>query len=115
MRPRALLSWSSGKDSAFALSALRERGDVDVVGLVTTFNEAAGRVAMHGVRRDLVEAQARAAGLPLWSVGRAPKASRRSPLATSTSPTFAPTASGSSPAPVSHRCSRSGDRPRTRR
>jgi len=68
MRPRALLSWSSGKDSAFALSVLRERGDVDVVGLVTTFNEAAGRVAMHGVRRDLVEAQARAAGLPIWPV-----------------------------------------------
>ncbi len=68
MRPRALLSWSSGKDSAFALSVLRKRGDVDVVGLVTTFNEAADRVAMHGVRRALVEAQARAAGVPLWPV-----------------------------------------------
>ena len=68
MRPRALLSWSSGKDSAFALSVLRERGDVDVVGLVTTFNAAADRVAMHGVRRDLVDAQARSAGLPLWPV-----------------------------------------------
>jgi uncharacterized protein (TIGR00290 family) len=68
MRPRALLSWSSGKDSAFALHVLRQRGDVDVVGLVTTFNEAADRVAMHGVRRTLVEAQARAAGLPIWPV-----------------------------------------------
>jgi uncharacterized protein (TIGR00290 family) len=68
VRPKALLSWSSGKDSAWALHVLRERGDVDVVGLVTTFNEAAGRVAMHAVRRELVEAQARATGLPLWPV-----------------------------------------------
>ena len=68
MRPRALVSWSSGKDSAFALHVLRERGEIDVVGLVTTFNQAADRVAMHGVRRELVEAQARAAGVPLWPV-----------------------------------------------
>lgn len=67
-RPRVLLAWSSGKDSAWALHVLRQRGDVDVLGLVTTFNEAAGRVAMHAVRRDLVEAQAAAAGLPLWPV-----------------------------------------------
>nr|WP_238602941.1 adenine nucleotide alpha hydrolase [Fimbriiglobus ruber] len=63
-----LLSWSSGKDSAWALHVLRQRGEVDVVGLVTTFNEAFGRVAMHAVRAELVEAQAASAGLPLWKV-----------------------------------------------
>jgi uncharacterized protein (TIGR00290 family) len=68
VRPQALLAWSSGKDSAWSLHALRQRGEVEVVGLLTTFNEAADRVAMHAVRRELVEAQARAAGLPLWPV-----------------------------------------------
>jgi uncharacterized protein (TIGR00290 family) len=63
-----LLSWSSGKDSAWALHVLRARPDVQVAGLVTTINEAFDRVAMHGVRRRLVEAQAAAAGLPLWTV-----------------------------------------------
>jgi uncharacterized protein (TIGR00290 family) len=62
------LSWSSGKDSAWALHVLRRQPGVEVVGLATTFNEAAGRVAMHAVRRELVEAQARTAGLPLWPV-----------------------------------------------
>lgn len=62
---RVLLSWSSGKDSAWTLHALRRQG-VDVVGLLTSFNEAADRVSMHAVRRALVEAQAHAAGLPLW-------------------------------------------------
>jgi len=65
---RVLLSWSSGKDSAWTLHLLRQERDVEVVGLLTTFNEAADRVAMHAVRRVLVEAQARAAGLPLWPV-----------------------------------------------
>jgi uncharacterized protein (TIGR00290 family) len=68
VKPKALLSWSSGKDSAWSLHVLRQRADVEVVGLATTFNEVADRVAMHAVRRELVEAQARAAGLPLWSV-----------------------------------------------
>jgi uncharacterized protein (TIGR00290 family) len=68
MKPKALLSWSSGKDSAWCLHVLRQQNEVEVVGLVTTFNEAANRVAMHAVRRELVEAQARAAGLPLWPV-----------------------------------------------
>lgn len=68
MRPRVLLSWSSGKDSAWALHVLRQRGEVEVVGLVTTVNEAFGRVAMHGVRAELVQAQADATGLPLWRV-----------------------------------------------
>lgn len=63
-----LLSWSSGKDSAWALHLLRQREDVNLVGLLTTFNKAANRVAMHAVRRELAEMQARAAGLPLWDV-----------------------------------------------
>jgi uncharacterized protein (TIGR00290 family) len=67
-RPRALLSWSSGKDGAWALDALRRRGDVEVVGLLTTIDEAANRVAMHAVRSELLRAQADAAGLPLWPV-----------------------------------------------
>ena len=68
MSCRALLSWSSGKDSAWSLYVLRQEPDVEVVGLLTTFNEAADRVAMHAVRRTLVEAQAAAARLPLWPV-----------------------------------------------
>ncbi len=50
------------------LHVLRQRDDVEVVGLLTTVNEAFGRVAMHGVRRDILRAQARAAGLPLWEI-----------------------------------------------
>ena len=65
---RILLSWSSGKDSAWSLHVLRQRGEYEVAGLLTTFNEAADRVAMHAVRRELVEQQADAAGLPLWAV-----------------------------------------------
>lgn len=68
MSTRVLLSWSSGKDSAWALHRLRQQPNVEVVGLLTTFNEAAERVAMHAVRRSLVEAQAAAAELPLWKV-----------------------------------------------
>lgn len=63
---KTLLSWSSGKDAAWALHLLRQRTDVNVVGLVTTINAAFDRVAMHGVRRALVEAQAEAVGLPLY-------------------------------------------------
>ena len=62
---RTLLSWSSGKDSAWSLHVLRRRPGIEVVGLVTTVNGAFDRVAMHGVRRALLEAQAAAAGLPL--------------------------------------------------
>jgi len=68
IQPRALLCWSSGKDSAWALHRLRERGDVDVVGLLTTINEIHARVAMHAVRLALLEAQADAVGLALWQV-----------------------------------------------
>ncbi|MCE1205166.1 MAG: adenine nucleotide alpha hydrolase [Holophagaceae bacterium] len=67
-RPKALLSWSSGKDAAWALQALRQTGEVEVVGLLTTTNAAFDRVAMHGVRETLLEAQADAVGLPLWKV-----------------------------------------------
>lgn len=65
---KVLLSWSSGKDSAWALHLLRQQPDIQVVALLTTFNSAADRVAMHAVRRALVEAQAERTGLPLWAV-----------------------------------------------
>ena len=68
MTQRVLLSWSSGKDAAWALHVLRQQPETEVVGFLTTFNEAADRVAMHAVRRSLVEAQAAAAGVPLWPV-----------------------------------------------
>lgn len=66
-RRKIVLSWSSGKDSAYALHVLAARDDVEVVGLLTTVN-ASERVAMHDVRRDLLHAQARATGLPLIEV-----------------------------------------------
>ncbi|MGH9447036.1 MAG: ATP-binding protein [Terriglobia bacterium] len=65
---KVLLSWSSGKDSAWTLHLLRQQPGVQVVALVTTFNSEANRVAMHAVRRALVEAQAERTGLPLWAV-----------------------------------------------
>ena len=66
--PNVLLSWSSGKDSAWSLHILRQRSDIQVVGLLTTINQAFERVAMHAVRTELVRAQAEAVGLPLWVV-----------------------------------------------
>ncbi len=68
MKPRILLSWSSGKDSAWTLHTLRQRGEVEVVGLLTTINTHFQRVAMHGTRYALLKAQADAARLPLWEV-----------------------------------------------
>jgi uncharacterized protein (TIGR00290 family) len=65
---KILLSWSSGKDSAWALHLLNQRYPGAVAGLLTTVNEAMDRVAMHGVRTAVLEAQARAAGLPLHVV-----------------------------------------------
>jgi uncharacterized protein (TIGR00290 family) len=62
------MSWSSGKDSAFALAAAREQGDLDVRALLVTLNAAADRVAMHAVRRTLLEQQAERLGLPLHVV-----------------------------------------------
>jgi len=67
-RPKVLASWSSGKDSAWALYVLRGQGAVEVVGLLTTVNQAVGRVAMHAVREELLDAQAVALGLPLIKV-----------------------------------------------
>jgi uncharacterized protein (TIGR00290 family) len=68
VKRKLLLSWSSGKDSAWALFCLQRRAEFEVAGLLTTLNAAFDRVAMHSTRRDLLEAQARAAGLPLYSV-----------------------------------------------
>jgi len=65
---RILLAWSSGKDSAWALHVLRQSGEYQIVGLLTTFNEIFDRVAMHGVRRELVQAQSTSVGVPLWPV-----------------------------------------------
>ena len=66
--PRVLLCWSSGKDSAWTLHVLRQRQEVEVVGLLTTINSVHARVSMHAVRMALLEAQAEAVGLPLWKV-----------------------------------------------
>ena len=68
MKERVLLSWSSGKDSAWALHEIRLADEVEVVGLLTTVTEPFDRVSMHGVRRQILQAQAAAAGLPLTEV-----------------------------------------------
>jgi uncharacterized protein (TIGR00290 family) len=65
---KVILSWSSGKDSAWTLHLFRQQPDIQVVALLTTFNAQADRVAMHAVRRALVEAQAERTGIPLWPV-----------------------------------------------
>ncbi|MFD0740279.1 ATP-binding protein [Lysobacter koreensis] len=62
---QVLLSWSGGKDAAWTLQALRQRAEVRVVGLLTTLTSGYERVAMHGIRRDVLHAQADAVGLPL--------------------------------------------------
>ena len=67
-KPRAWLAWSSGKDSAWALHRARREGHLDVVGLLTTVTEPFDRVSMHGVRVELLEAQAAATGLSLVKV-----------------------------------------------
>jgi uncharacterized protein (TIGR00290 family) len=64
---KILLSWSSGKDSAWALHVLR-RKDAPVAGLLTSINETAGRVSMHGVREEILRAQADAVQLPLYTI-----------------------------------------------
>jgi uncharacterized protein (TIGR00290 family) len=66
--PRILLSWSGGKDSAWALHLLRQQRQYEVVGLVTTLNGHFRRVAIHGYREALLDEQAAAAGLPVWKV-----------------------------------------------
>jgi uncharacterized protein (TIGR00290 family) len=68
MAKKILLSWSGGKDSAWALEVLSRSPDVSVAGLLTTFNREFDRVAMHAVRRQLIEAQAALIGMPLWNI-----------------------------------------------
>jgi uncharacterized protein (TIGR00290 family) len=63
-RPKALISWSSGKDSAFALHEVLRAGEFEVVGALTTVTENFGRVSIHGVRQEILRAQCEAAGLP---------------------------------------------------
>jgi uncharacterized protein (TIGR00290 family) len=63
-RPQALIAWSSGKDSAWALHEVRRTNEFDIVGALTTVTETFGRVCMHGVREELLQAQLAAAGLP---------------------------------------------------
>ena len=66
--PKCMVSWSSGKDSAWLIHVQRQRDDIEIGALLTTINEPAQRVAMHAVRVDLLEAQAEALGVPLWKV-----------------------------------------------
>lgn len=65
---KILLSWSGGKDSAWALHLLRKTGKFEVSGLLTTVNEQFRRVAIHGFREELLELQAERTGLPLWKI-----------------------------------------------
>lgn len=65
---KALVFWSSGKDSAYGLHVLRAQGEIDVVGLLTTVNRPARRIAVHAVRETLLTAQAQACGLPVKRV-----------------------------------------------
>ncbi len=67
-KKRVLLSWSSGKDSAWSLQVLRRDPEIEVVGLLTTVNVEFDRVAMHAVRRNLLQLQAEAAGIDPWIV-----------------------------------------------
>jgi uncharacterized protein (TIGR00290 family) len=67
-RPKAFVSWSSGKDSAYALWEVRNRGLVEIVGVLTTISEAYDRVAMHGVRQCLLDRQIAALNLPAIKV-----------------------------------------------
>jgi uncharacterized protein (TIGR00290 family) len=68
MPPKAYMSWSSGKDSAYALHEARRQGLAEIAGLLTTVNETYDRVAMHGVRHDLLDLQAAALGLPALKI-----------------------------------------------
>ena len=68
IRHKAVISWSTGKDSAFALHEVRLSGELDLVGILTTVTAAFGRVSMHGVRESLLDRQAEALGLPCWKI-----------------------------------------------
>jgi uncharacterized protein (TIGR00290 family) len=67
-RKRVLVSWSGGKDSAWALHLLQQSSEYEIAGLLTTVNQHFGRVAMHGFRKELLQRQAEATDLPLWAV-----------------------------------------------
>ena len=66
--PKAWIAWSSGKDAAWALHVVRQTGDIEIIGLLTTITEPFGRVSMHGVREELLAAQTKAVGLPVHRV-----------------------------------------------
>lgn len=65
MKKKALMSWSSGKDSAWALYRLQQDPDIEVVGLFCTVNQEFNRISMHGIRIELLQAQATSINLPL--------------------------------------------------
>src|ERR1700716_1827483 len=67
-RPKAIVSWSSGKDSAFALQQIRATEAFELVGILTTVTTAFHRVSMHGVREELLDAQATSLGLPCQKI-----------------------------------------------
>jgi uncharacterized protein (TIGR00290 family) len=67
-RPKAIMSWSTGKDSAYALHQIRQANDVEIVALMTTVASAFGRVSMHGVQETLLDRQAEALRLPCWKI-----------------------------------------------
>lgn len=64
-KKKTLVSWSSGKDSAWSLHVLRQSADVEVIGLMTTMNQLYQRISIHAVRCELLQRQAEAVGLPL--------------------------------------------------
>lgn len=68
MKPKLVMAWSSGKDSAMALQTIREEGAYDIVGLMTSVSAEYNRISHHGVRAELLEDQAAAIGLPLRKV-----------------------------------------------
>jgi uncharacterized protein (TIGR00290 family) len=65
---KCMVSWSSGKDSAWMVQVLRQQPGIELAGMLTTVNEVHQRVAMHAVRVELLQAQADALGLPLWQI-----------------------------------------------
>lgn len=68
MKKKTLLSWSSGKDSAWTLHVLRRNAEIEVVGLITVLNERFNRVSMHATRKELLCRQAESAGLALHTI-----------------------------------------------
>src|SRR4051794_40733010 len=65
---KCLISWSSGKDSAWMVHVLRQQPEIELAGMLTTVNEVHQRVAMHAVRVELLRAQSEALRLPLWEI-----------------------------------------------